>query len=568
MIAFQSAAFALATLALAVRLAGREHRLLHLLQIEHYEGARLMLWLKRRSELVDLHELVPLLALYGAAVANVAVGQHWVAGALMLLTTPIAYAGIADVRRPAAKPLVLTPRAKRLLAGSLAPALLMLIAAVVLIIVGPSAVAIAIVLGSGCLLLALAPQVLLLARATLAPVEARVNARFVESAKQTLDRVKPLGIGVTGSYGKTTTKFCLQAVLSADRPTFVTPSSFNSHLGVVKAINEGLADEHKAFVAEMGMFRRGDIAQLCELTRPSIGVLTAIGPMHLERLGSIEEIVAAKAELLQALPHDGFFVTNGDDDRCLEIASSAQIPVTLFGIENGDAQVRAVNIALVGGRTEFDLVLPDAEPRHVSAQSSAPAEPPAKAPAPPLLHVSAQLLGRHNVLNLLAAAAVGHVLGIEPQRIADALGTVQAPEHRLSPIRNDAAGIVVIDDAYNSNPDGAAAALEVLGQHEAQRRLLVTPGMVELGDVEEEANRVFGSQAASVCDLVILVGPQRTTPIKAALIEAGMANESIHVVNDIAAATALLRTVTRAGDVILFENDLPDTYSENGRSAP
>lgn len=586
MIAFQGAAFALATLALAIRLAGREHRLLHLFQLEHYEGARLMLWLKRRAELFDLRELLPLIALYGAAVANVSVDQHWVAGSLMLITTPIAYVGIADWRRPAAKPLVFTPRAKRLLAASLAPALLILLAAIALAIVGPGTVAIAVVLGAGWLLLALAAHVLLLARIALQPVEARINAKFVDSAKRTLQRVKPLSIGITGSYGKTTTKFCVGAVLAADRPTFVTPSSFNSHLGVVRAINEGLVDEHQAFVAEMGMFRRGDIAQLCELTHPSIGVITAIGPMHLERLGSIEQIVAAKAELLQALPKDGFFVTNGDDQRCLEIASSSHVPVTLFGIRNQNAHVRAANIELVGGRTEFDLILPDVEPLHVSAQSpegpppQVSAQPPAQdsggqplhVPAQgsdgPPIHVSAQLLGDHNVLNLLAAAAVGHLLGIDRQRIADALQTVQAPEHRLSPIRNDAAGILVIDDAYNSNPDGAAAALQVLQRHQAQRRLLVTPGMVELGDVEEEANRAFGAQAASVCDLVVLVGPQRTRPIREGLIEAGMADESIHTVNDIAAATTLLRTVTRAGDVILFENDLPDTYAENGRAAP
>jgi len=545
LIAFQGATFALAALALAIRLAGRQHRLLHLLQLEHYEGARLMLWLKRRSELLQLSELVPLIALYGAAVANVAVGQHWVGGALMLLTTPIAYLGVADWRRPAAKPLVLTPRAKRLLATSLLPALGMLLAAVALAPLGPDAVSIAIVLGAGSLLLALAPQVLLLAILLLRPVEARVNARFLASAKETLRRVNPLSVGITGSYGKTTTKFCLGAVLSADRPTFVTPSSFNSYLGVIRAINEGLTDEHEAFVAEMGMFRRGDIAELCELTHPSIGVLTAIGPMHLERLGSIEEIAAAKAELLHALPQDGAFVTNADDLRCLQIAAGAHVPVTLFGIDSEDAQVRAIDVELVSGRTEFDLVLPDAAP----------------------VHVSAQLLGRHNVLNLLAAAAVGHVLGMEPQRIASALGGVEAPEHRLSPIHNVAAGILVIDDAYNSNPEGAAAALEVLRGHQATRRLLVTPGMVELGDVEEDANRGFGEQAASVCDLVVLVGPQRTKPIREGLLAGGMAQEAIHVVTDIAAATTLLGALTRAGDVVLFENDLPDTYAENG-SAP
>jgi UDP-N-acetylmuramoyl-tripeptide--D-alanyl-D-alanine ligase len=165
------------------------------------------------------------------------------------------------------------------------------------------------------------------------------------------------------------------------------------------------------------------------------------------------------------------------------------------------------------------------------------------------------------VLNLLAAAAVGRVLGIDPVRIADGLSRVQAPAHRLQPIHNPRAGVVVIDDAYNSNPDGASAALEVLGEHPATRRLLVTPGMVELGELEQELNHRFGEQAGEVCDLAILVGPSRTAPIREGLTAGGMDPSSIHVVQDITAATALLARLTRSGDVVLFENDLPDTYA-------
>lgn len=539
---FDGIAAAVALIALAARLAGRQRRLLHLFQLEHYEPARLILWLRRRSELVEAREAALVAALYVAGGASAASGAHWLAGALLLLSAPIAYLGHSDWRRPAAKPLVFTARAKRLFAVALAPSALVAAASVVLAPLRPSAAVLVVMLALGWLLLVLAPYVLLLANRLLRPVEAGVNRRFVTRARETLSRVSPLTIGITGSYGKTTTKFCVGAVLSADRPTLVTPASFNSYLGVVRAVNEGLKPEHEAFVAEMGMFRRGDIAELCELTHPSIGVITAIGPMHLERLGSIEQIAAAKAELAQALPPDGHLVTNADDHRCLAIAGEARVPVTLFGVEGADATVRATGIAFAKGRTEFDLHLPGAE----------------------AVHVSAQLLGRHNVSNLLAAAAVGHVVGIAPDRIVEGLERVQAPEHRLSPIHNRAARILVIDDAYNSNPDGAAAALEVLREHEAGRRLLVTPGMVELGDVEQELNRRFGEQAAAICDHVVLVGPKRTVPIREGLLSAGMSAERVHVVGDIGAATALLGSLTRAGDVILFENDLPDTYAEDG----
>jgi UDP-N-acetylmuramoyl-tripeptide--D-alanyl-D-alanine ligase len=540
--AFAAAAAALAILALAIRLAGAQHRLLHLLQIEHYESARLILWLRRRHELVAARELVCVCALYAAGAANVWAGNGWVAGVLLLISTPVAALGPLDWRRPAAKPLVFTARAKRLLALALAPSALVAIAAIVGAALPMGALAISILLGIALLLAALAPYVLTAANFALRPVEAAVNRRFLASARQTLAHVAPLVVGITGSYGKTSTKFCVGAVLAADRPTLVTPASFNSYLGVVRTINEYLRPEHRAFVAEMGMFRRGDIEELCELTHPQIGVITAIGPMHLERLGSIEAIEAAKAELMEALPADGRLITNADDPRCLAIASRAHVPVTLFGIDSAEATVRAQNISFAGGRTELDVLID-------SGQS---------------IHVSAQLLGRHNVYNMLAAVAVGRTLGVPSATIARALGSVSAPEHRLAPIHNRAAGLIVIDDAYNSNPNGAAAALEVLGAHDATRRLLVTPGMVELGELEDQLNHRFGEQAAAVCDLVVLVGRGRTRPIYEGLIAGGMDSENVHVVSGLTEATGLLGRIRRPGDVILFENDLPDTYAENG----
>lgn len=566
--AFEGIAAVLAVLALTVRLAGRQHRLLHLFQLEHYEGARLMLWLRRRGELFAWRELVVVVLLFAAAVAASSGGSGWLCGVLLLLLIPLAALGVGDWRREAVKPLVLTARAKRLLAAALTPAVLLAIAASVVAAGGLTTATLAVLLAMSVLLLALAPWTLLAANLALRPAQSAINRRYEQRARRSLRDWAPLVVGITGSYGKTTTKFCVGAVLAADRPTLVTPESYNSFLGVIRAINEHLRESHRAFVVEMGMFRRGDVAELCELVRPTIGVITAIGPMHLERLGSIEAIAAAKGELLDALPPGGHFITNADDPRCLELAARATVPVTLFGIHNppsavaaashgshppkstpppspkktAHVQVVARDIQFADGRTTFHL--------HLDGLDS------------PQVAVSAGLLGRHNVLNLLAAAAVGRVLEIPPARIAEGLSQVEAPAHRLQPIHNPRAGVVVIDDAYNSNPEGAAAALEVLRAHPATRRLLVTPGMVELGELEAQLNRRLGEQAGEVCDLVILVGPTRTAPIREGLAAVGMDPVKVHVVRDITEATALLGRLTRVGDVVLFENDLPDTYAE------
>jgi UDP-N-acetylmuramoyl-tripeptide--D-alanyl-D-alanine ligase len=530
---------AAAVLAAAYCVPARMRRMLHLLQLEHYENTRLFHWLRRRGEIADWLMVV---AIVLAVIAVGAAAAH--APLVELLAGLAAAAALVPGLRPAPraeiKPLVWTDRARRLFATALAvPAVVLLIGLVLTIALGadlPFAIAGALVVAAvgGCAWL------LAGSNAALAPVQRRINARFERTATDTLAAVAPLVVGITGSYGKTTTKVCIGAVLSQQLPTLITPASFNSRLGVIRTINEHLEPSHEAFVVEMGMYRKGDITELCELVHPQIGVLTAVGPVHLERLGSIEAIAEAKSELARALPPDGHLVANGDDPRVRAIAAHSDVHTVLYGLESDDAHVRAEQITLADGRTAFTLVIGDER-----------------------AEVSAGLLGRHNVSNLLAAAAVGHLAGIGIEQIAAGLETVEPPEHRLSPIPNARAGIIVIDDAYNSNPAGAAAALEVLGGHPARRRILVTPGMVELGDEEEALNERFGRQAADVCDHVILVGPERTKPIGRGLRAAGFNDDAITVVRDIGGATQVLAGLTRAGDVILFENDLPDMYAED-----
>ena len=394
-----------------------------------------------------------------------------------------------------------------------------------------STTALAILLAFGLLLLAAAPWTLLGANLALRPVQSAINRRYVQRARRSLHDWAPLVVGITGSYGKTTTKFCVGAVLEADRPTLVAPRAHNSFLGVIRTINEHLRASHRAFVVEMGMFRRGDIAELCELVHPTVGVITAIGPMHLERLGSIEQIAAAKGELLDALPPEGHLVTNANDPRCLELAARAGVPVTLFGIDDpySPAVVAAASHAPRRRRQNAPSPIQKAasvsDPRagHRACGWSHHVQPPPRRPRQPtdrrLGRLARAPQRRQPARRRRRGAGARDPLGAHRRGTLSRGGSRRTALH---PIHNRRAGIVVIDDAYNSNPEGAAAALEVLREHPATRRLLVTPGMVELGDSEEQFNRRFGEQAGAVCDLAILVGPARTAPIREGLAAAGL----------------------------------------------
>jgi UDP-N-acetylmuramoyl-tripeptide--D-alanyl-D-alanine ligase len=543
-----AAGFDLAFFGLLVLMAGRLHVLLHLFQLEHYEPARLRVWVQRRGERVEAGELagialaaVLLVAAAAADLPGVVLGVGFAAGVVGVRR------GVNVLRRDQIKPLVFTARATRMYASALALLVIAAVAISIAVIAGldplPGAVAGA-VLALGAYLLA--PELLILANLLIKPVQALDNRRFVTRARKRLAEVDPLVVGITGSYGKTTTKNCVAAVAELRGPAYPTPASFNSFLGVVRAINEGLQARHRTFVVEMGAYRRGDVAELCELTGPTIGILTAIGPAHLERFGSLDETERAKGELAEAIPADGALITRADDERCRRAAQRSAGRVSLFApFPHADADVWADDVEMRDGRTVFQLCARDSEP----------------------VTVKAKLLGEHNVANLVAAGAAGLEMGLALDQIGRALAKVQPPPHRLAPIVNSGAGVVVIDDAYNSNPEGAAAALEVLASHPAERRLLVTPGMVELGDQQEAENRRFGERAAGVCDLVVLVGREQTAPIRAGLESAGFAADALHVVADAGEAQELLASTTRRGDVVLFENDLPDLYAAGNGSA-
>ena len=324
-------------------------------------------------------------------------------------------------------------------------------------------------------------------------------------------------------------------------------------MGICKVIRGELTPEHEIFIVEMGAYKRGDIRELCNLASPEIGILTAVGPQHLERFKSIENIAKTKYELIESLPLSGLAVFNCDNEICAELANKREQsgnPVRRYATEpfsvpsvSDSAELTAANIRHTDAGLAFTA--------RVSIGSGEITE----------AEIRTQLLGKHNVSNILAAMAVAVECGMTLEEIRVAIANVEPVPHRLQ-LTSNGGDVTIIDDSFNSNPVGAEAALEVLTEIQGRKKVLVTPGMVELGEREYEENKRLGERAADVCDLVILVGPTRTTPILDGLKAAQYPSQQIIVALNLEEVKQHLATQVQAGDVVLFENDLPDNYNE------
>lgn len=376
------------------------------------------------------------------------------------------------------------------------------------------------------------------------PKEMKINQGFYDAAQKKVRDLKEQGlqvVGITGSFGKTSTKFITSTVLEEGFRVQNTPSSYNTPMGLSKVINNELDEEDEIFLAELGAKVPGEIAEVAELVQPSIGIITAIGPTHMHLFKTIENIQKTKYELIEALADQDVAIFNYDNDYVKPLADKTKQRTIRYGMENIDKlDVYAKDIAVHERGSSFTLGFK--EGGEVRAET--------------------KLLGKHNISNLLAAASVAYVLGMAPEAVARGIQKVEPVEHRLN-IVDGGTGVIVIDDAFNSNPVGARAALDVLGAFETGKKIIVTPGMVELGDMEEEENYKFGKEIAGVADYAILVGPKRTEPIQKGLLKAGFASEKMIVAKNLDEATASLGQIAVPGDVVLFENDLPDSYDED-----
>lgn len=387
-----------------------------------------------------------------------------------------------------------------------------------------------------------APLLLILSNILIYPLETVINNLYLRSAKKKIKKLNPKVIAITGSYGKTSTKDFLAHILSTKYTVLKTPGSFNTPMGICKIIRGELRPEHEIFIVEMGARQRSDIKKLCKLVNPDIGIITAIGPQHLEMFKTIENIMNTKYELIESLPINGTAIFNNDDENCRYLADKTRDKKVLgYGINEKNEKMHLIAKDISTSSQGFYFL----------AQNSKGGNVP----------FHCKLLGKHNIYNILAATTVALEFGMSLSEIAEAIKILEPSPHRLQLIRGPG-GVTIIDDAFNANPVGAKIALEVLCEFKTGRKVLVTPGLVELGEKEYEENKQLGIAAAKVCDFVFLIGTKRTEPIFDGLKEAGFPETNIFIEKSLSAATEKFKNILKVGDVVLFENDLPDTFNE------
>ena len=500
---------------------------LHFFQQDEYDDRRFLSWLVRRLALDRrATALIVALGLFQAIQLLPVTSAYLITGAIFIT---LAYFE-TDPRSSGKKRLVMTSRAKRILAGAI------LFVAIVSVLTA----FLSRFVWFWILAIQFIPFSLVLSNLALAPYEKRVQQRFSREAHSKLERLKPTTIGITGSYGKTSVKHILGHILETQAPTLITPGSVNTEMGIARVVREHLGSHHRFFVCEMGAYGPGSIQRLTCLAPPDLAIITAIGWAHYERFKSLETVAKAKFELAEAaVQRGGKLVVARDVLRQSGPQEfAAEHPREVVAVGRGATS--GLHIAEVS--QSKDGLQAEVTWRGTSYVLRAP------------------LFGEHHALNIALAFTAACELGVAPDQAIVALASVPQISHRLE-IKRQPRGSIVIDDAYNSNPIGFASGLAILDLFRANggRRILVTPGMVELGEAHDPEHARIGTLAASYVDVLLPVLPERISTLTDAY-RAGNPKGTVIPCPTFADAQTWLDSNMTAGDVVLVENDLPDLY--------
>lgn len=502
---------------------------LHIYQQEEYDSARFLRWLVARRAFDTRASY--LLFIIGSVRFWIVLAD-WLTACLAMAT----FLGLAflekDPRKASKKKLVMTGRANRIFWS-----------ATTILAIGAFAVAFTrLSLFVWILLVQLIPVALVAGNSLMRPYEKKLQKRFWSEAHAKLRALKPTIVGITGSYGKTSTKHLLGHILEMQAPALITPGSVNTPMGIARIVREQLGSHHRFFVCEMGAYGPGSIERLCRLAPPDAGVITAIGMAHYERFKSLDAVARTKFELAEAVVAKGGTVIVAEQVMDFEPAKTFRDrhpQKTLVAGKGADCALRLVSSEQIDAGIQAEVIWNGSS-----------------------YVLSAPIYGEHHISNMAVAFAAACTLGISPQDAILALRSVPQISHRLE-LKSGHGGARIIDDAYNSNPVGFASGLQLLNalNRNGGRRILVTPGMVELGPAHDEEHRKIGELAANQVDVLLAVVPQRIQSLTSAYARANP-NGIILPCPSFAAAQDWLNTNLRQDDVVLMENDLPDLFEK------
>ena len=513
---------------------------MHMLQLNGYINKEQRAWLKKNRHLQWILRFAMLLGLVRMLLAYTFVWLDTVLDVIIWLTLLLiilVYRLMVEMNSK--KPLKFTPRVKRMIACMIVICLLITGILALLHFTRGHLPHDRLPL-SGLLVFLVGAQLWMgmLANFINRPVEKSVNQHYINDAKRILRQNPDLTIiGVTGSYGKTSVKFYLETLLRQKYSVLVTPESYNTPMGIVITIRKSLKPTHEIFVCEMGARYTGEIKELCDLVHPRHGIIASVGPQHLDTFGSIENVQKTKFELADSLPEDGMIFLNGDNEYISGYAKGKDYRNAVFyHASEAGTGYHAKDISVSSLGTEFTVITPEGESERFSMR----------------------LVGAHNVINVMGAIAVAHRFGISLEELKIPVRRLKSVPHRME--MKTQGGVTIIDDAFNSNPVGSKAAVETLALFDGMR-ILITPGMVELGADEDKYNRKFGTYAADCCDRIFLVGRRHTEPIKEGILEKGFPDKHIEVFDKVEDAISRAYSLkTDKHKYILLENDLPDNY--------